>query len=178
MAETLTIARPYAEAVFSLAKDKDRLQEWARMLDFLSLVSANEQMQNLIADPNLSEEEIANTFIAIGGEELDGDARNFLQLLAHNDRLTLLPEIAELFGELKAEAEGVVEANIASAYPLTDEQLHGLVARLEKKFRHKIDPRVRTDRDLIGGVKVEIGDEIWDASVKGKLENMAVALTR
>jgi F-type H+-transporting ATPase subunit delta len=178
VAETLTIARPYAEAVFALAHEKNRLDEWARMLDFLAAVSGNEAMQAVINDPNLSEEQIANTFLAIGGEQLDGDARNFVQLLAHNDRLSLLPEISQLFGDLKSEAEGVVEANIASAYPLTESQLRDLVQRLEKKFKHRIDPQVTTDRELIGGVKVEVGDEIWDASVKGKLENMGFALAR
>lgn len=178
MAETVTIARPYAEAVFGVAQEKNRLDAWAEMLEFLSAVSANPQMRSLVADPNLTEEQVANTVLGIGGERLDGDARNFVQLLAHNNRLTLLPEIAQLFDELKADAEGVVEANIASAYPMSDGQLKDLVARLEKKFKHRIDPRVSVDRELIGGVKVEVGDEIWDASVKGKLENMAFSLAR
>jgi F-type H+-transporting ATPase subunit delta len=178
MAETLTIARPYAEAVFGLAQEKNRLEPWAEMLEFLSAVSANPQMRFLVADPNLTEEQVANAFLGISGERLDGDARNFVQLLARNDRLTLLHEIAQLFEELKAQAEGVVEANIASAYPMNDEQLKDLVARLEKKFKHKLEPSVTVDRELIGGVKVEVGDEIWDASVKGKLENMAFSLAR
>ena len=178
MAEAVTIARPYAEAAFGLAQEKSRLGPWAEMLEFLSAVSANPQMQSLIGDPNLTEEQVANTFLAIGGERLDGDARNFVQLLAHNGRLTLLPEIVQLFDELKAQAEGVVEASIASAYPMSDAQLKDLVARLERKFKHRIDPRVSVDRELIGGVKVEVGDEIWDASVKGKLESMAFSLAR
>jgi F-type H+-transporting ATPase subunit delta len=178
VAETLTIARPYAEAVFALAKEKDRLAEWAKMLQFLSAVCEDAQIQSLIADPKLSEQQVANTFLAIAGERIDGDARNFVQVLAHNNRLVLLPEIAQLFDELKARAEGVVEANIASAYPLNGQQLNELIQRLEKKFKHKIEPKVSVDPELIGGVKVEVGDEIWDASVKGKLETMAFALTR
>lgn len=178
MAETLTIARPYAEAVFGLAKEKDRLRQWAEMLEFLSAVSQDARIESLIADPKMSEEQVGNTFLAIAGERIDGDARNFLQVLARNNRLVLLPEIAQLFDELKARAEGVVEANIASAFPLSDKQLKDLVARLEKKFKQKIEPRVNVDPELIGGVKVEVGDEIWDASVKGRLETMAFALTR
>lgn len=178
MAETLTVARPYAEAVFALAKEKKRMQPWAEMLEFLTAVAGDSRMQALIGDPKLSESQIANTFLGIGGERLDGDARNFVQLLAHNGRLVLLPEIAQLFDELKARAEGVVDANISTAYPLNDQQLQDLIARLEKKFKHKIDPKVTVDPELIGGVKVEVGDEIWDASVKGKLETMAFALTR
>ncbi len=178
MAETLTIARPYAEAVFALAQEKNRLQPWTEMLEFLSSVSRDAQIQALISDPGLSERQVANTFLAIGGERIDGDARNFVQVLSHNGRLVLLPEIAQLFDGLKAEVEGVVEASISSAFPLSDQQLKDLIQRLEQKFKHKIEPKVTVDSELIGGVKVDVGDEMWDAAVKGKLETMAFALAR
>lgn len=176
MAEALTIARPYAEAVFALAREENRLQPWADMLAFLSSVAEDAQMKAIFNDPKVSDEALVNAVLAIGGERLDGPARNFVQVLARNNRLALLPQIAQLFERLKDAQEGVLEANIASAFPLEDEQLKNLIARLETKFKKKIEPRVTVDRELIGGVKVEVGDEVWDASVKGKLETMAFAL--
>jgi F-type H+-transporting ATPase subunit delta len=104
------------------------------------------------------------------------EARNTVELLVKNGRLDVLPEIRALFEQLKDEREGVVEAEIVSAFPLDDAQRSSLVADLERKFKRKVQVAVSTDNSLIGGVCIIVGDEVIDASVRGKLANMAVAL--
>jgi F-type H+-transporting ATPase subunit delta len=99
-------------------------------------------------------------------------------VLIENGRLATLPEIRELYEELKNAREGVVEALITSAYPLDSGQLSTLVAELEQRFKRKVRPQVNVDAALIGGVRMQVGDEVIDGSVRGKLAAMAVALTR
>ena len=99
-----------------------------------------------------------------------------MRVLIANDRLALLPEIRAMFEVLKNEREGVVDADIASAFPLDDAQLAGLVADLEKRFKRKINPHVSVDPELIGGVRVAVGDEVIDGSVRGKLAALAAGL--
>ena len=99
-----------------------------------------------------------------------------MMLLTENKRIAVLPQISQLFEQLKAQHEGVLEAKIVSAFAMESKQLKKLIDDLEKKFKRKIEAQVSVDPELIGGIKVEIGDEILDASVRGKLEAMAVAL--
>lgn len=178
MAENVTIARPYAEAVFKLAKEKGTLANWSNMLVLLETVVNEPKVEQLIGDPNFSAEEIESLLLGICGNKLDGAGRNFVQVLARNDRLTLLPEIREIFEQRKAEQEGIVEAKIASAFPLSDAQVKQLVSRLEDKYKRKVVAQVSVEPELIGGVKVAVGDEVLDATVRGKLEEMRAVLTR
>ena len=176
MAETRTIARPYAEAVFKLAKDKDALADWSHMLQVTSAIAADERIRTLIGNPKVPSRRLGELLLGICGDELNEEGRNFVILLAENGRVEILPEVSELFEQLKTQHEGVLGAEIFSAFPMTDAQLGDLVAHLETKFKRKIEAKVSVEPDLIGGVKVEIGDEVLDASVRGKLEAMAVAL--
>ena len=178
MADNVTIARPYAEAIFKLAKDKNALDKWSQMLAFLEVVVQEPQVQSVIGNPNLSVEKIESMLLGICGEKIDGTARNLVQVLTRNDRLLLLPEIRMLFEQRKAEQEGVLEAKIASAFPMSDEQVRELVSRLEGKYKRRVVAQVSVDPELIGGVKITAGDEVLDASVRGKLEAMHAALTR
>lgn len=176
MAETRTIARPYAEAVFKLAKAKDDLAAWSNMLQFAATIAVDERLRALVGNPKISARRLGEMFLDICSEKLNEEGRNFILLLAENGRLQILPEISELFEQLKADHEGVLDAKITSAFEMSDAQLAELVADLEVKFKRKIEATVSVDPELIGGVKVEIGDEVLDASVRGKLEAMAVAL--
>lgn len=178
MAEIVTIARPYAEAVFRLAKQRNQLAAWTNMLALASAVAANERVAARVADPNVTGAQVEALFLGICGDKLDDAGKNMIKVLVQNNRLSLLPQIAQLYDELRAQAEGVLEANITSAFPLSDEQVKQLVGKLEAKYKRKINPLVRVDQALIGGIKVEIGDEVLDASVRGKLQEMAFALTR
>lgn len=178
MAELVTIARPYAEAVFRLGKERGELAKWADALDFLVSVNEDPTMQAALADPNVASADIERLILAVCGERVDGSARNLVQILIQNRRLAVLPEIRHLFQELKAGDEGTVEAKIFSAFPVEDAQLEQIVALLSKRFQKKISAEVSLDPELIGGIKVEVGDKVWDASVRGRLQSMAATLTK
>jgi F-type H+-transporting ATPase subunit delta len=178
MAEIATIARPYAEAVFRLAKQTNSFENWSGMLKFAVAVVKDKAMQSYLRNPKLTSDQIGGLVVSVCGERLSTAARNFIKVLAENDRLTALPEIGDMFEKRRAEEEGVIDAKICSAFPLTDAQLHDLVGAVETRFKRKINPIVSTDPELIGGVRVIIGDEVIEASVRGKLQAMAFALKR
>lgn len=176
MAEVTTIARPYAEAVFKSAQTKKSIAAWSDMLKYAAAVSREPQIKTLIGSPNVSAKQLADIFHAICKDKLNEEGRNLITLMAENDRLDVLPQVSDLYEQLKSQYEGVLDARIVSAFELNAEQLKKLIAMLEKKFKHEINAKVSVDPELIGGIKVEIGDEILDTSVRGKLEAMAVAL--
>lgn len=129
-----------------------------------------------INDPKLSTDQVYTLIVGVTGDALSADQQNFVRVLVENERLQVLPEIRDLFVELKNEHEGVREAQIASAFPLDESTLSALVADLEEKFKAKLDISVSIDPELIGGVRISVGDEVIDASVRGKLASMAAAL--
>lgn len=177
MAELVTIARPYAAAAFSYARGKGELAKWSDMLAFLVSVYQDGRMQEVLHDPQLGKDDIERTLLAVGGERIDGGARNLLVLLVQNNRLDVLPAIGELFEQLKAGYENEVEAQIESAFPLSEDQVRMLVRKLEARTNRKVRASVSVAPELIGGVRVQVGDELWDASVRGQLDTMAAALT-
>ena len=176
MAEIATLARPYAEAVFRLADTGAALAAWSGTLRTLAQVAAHPDMQECLAKFDLTSTQLRELFLSLCPADLSAEANNFIGLLIEYDRLTLLPEIHAQFETLKNEREGVVDAQIITAFALEGAQLAGLVADLEKRFKRKINPQVSIDRDLIGGVRVVVGDEVIDASVRGKLNAMAAGL--
>ena len=177
MAELVTIARPYAQAVFSLAKDKGQLAQWSEMLRFMAEVWSNDRVQLALANPKFSKDDVERFLLGICGERLDGIAHNLLQILVRNDRLPALSRIVELYEQLREQYENIVEASVDSAFPLSEQQLASLVANLERRTGRKVQAAVTVAPELIGGVTVKIGDDVWDASVRGQLDNMATALT-
>lgn len=176
MAEEITIARPYAEAIFKLAKEKNALATWSEMLKAISEVTSVEQIQALVANPSISADKLLEIILEICGNELNNEGKNLVALLIENNRIEVLPQLSGLYEQLKAQYEGMLEANIDSAYAISDKQLEKLVSVLESKFKCKIKAKVNIDPELIGGVKIVIGDEVIDSSVRGKLETMSVAL--
>jgi len=176
MAEITTIARPYAEAVARLAKDGSSWQAWSDMLAIAAQVTADPQIAELAGNPVVPAERVAELIVSVCADKLNAEGVNFVKLLAENKRYNALAEIASLFEEIKAEQEGVLDARITTAYPLSDAQMAGLVAKLESKFGHKIDASQQLDAELIGGVVIQVGDEVMDASVRGKLADMAATL--
>ena len=178
MAELATIARPYAAAAFNYAKQRGQLVQWSQSLSFLVAILADPRVQGVLRNPDLTRAGIESALLGIAGENIDGSGRNFLTLLIRNDRLDALPAIHEQFEQLKAEEENEVEAQIDSAFPLSDEQLRSVVQRLEGRTKRKIKAQVSVAPELIGGVRVQIGDDVWDGSVRGQLESLAAALTR
>jgi F-type H+-transporting ATPase subunit delta len=176
MAEPSTVARPYAEAAFKLADGTGSLPKWSEMLAALAQVAENERVRMTIADPGLSDAKVAGVFISILAGKLSGEAENFVRVLARNDRLSLLPEIRRQFEVLKNEREGVIEAEVQSAFELNEAQLKDLVQRLEKKTGRKVRPHVSVDRELIGGVKIVLGDKVIDGSARAQLAALETAL--
>jgi len=176
MAEPSTVARPYAEAAFKLADADKALGTWSEMLRALALVAADERVRQAIYDPNRSGAQVAGMFIAILSGNLDGAGQNFVRVLADNGRLELLPEIHAQFEALKNEREGVVEAQVHSAFELSEGQLADLQQRLEKGTGRKVRTQVHVDRELIGGVKLVLGDKVIDASARAQLAALETAL--
>ena len=177
MAETATIARPYAEAVFKVADGEGKLADWAEVLDRLAAVASDPAVSALVGDPNVTPDQLYGVIAGATGD-LPVEAQNLLRVLIENARVAVLPEVRQSFEVLKNEREGVVDAEIASAFPLDDGQLAALVQELEARFKRKVNPHVAVDRELIGGVKVAVGDEVIDGSVRGKLAVMAAALAK
>lgn len=175
MAESTTIARPYAEAVFRLADQNGSLRAWSEMLATMSQVAANSEVRTIIGNPKLTGGQLTELFLSLC-PGLTQDGKNLVKLLVDNRRLSLLPEVRELFDELKNSREGVLEAQIYSAFPLDSTQQAQLKSDLEGKFQRAVNVSVDIDPELIGGVKVVVGDQVIDASVRGKLAAMAVAL--
>jgi F-type H+-transporting ATPase subunit delta len=169
MAEPSTIARPYAEAAFKLADAQGKLAEWSVSLANLAGVAGDARVRTAIGDPNLPAAKVAGLFIAILAGKLSGEAENFVRVLAENGRLELLAEIRSQFEALKDRREGVVEVEVRTAFELDAAQLEDLVARLERKTGRKVRAKVSVDRDLIGGVKVLIGDKVIDGSARAQL---------
>ncbi len=181
MAEPVTIARPYAEAVYKIAREKNALVPWSDALANLDAVVGDARVQMIISDPNVGAQQLEALVLGVIGDKLDApianEARNFIQVLVQNNRLVLTPHIRGLYENLKREHEGVLEAQVISALPIGDDQVKKLVATLEAKFKRKITARVEIDPQLIGGVKIVVGDKVIDATVRGRLDAMAAALT-
>ena len=176
MAELITIARPYAEAVFALARDKNALPVWGEMLRLASSVAADPQMRTALDSPKLPTSAKESLLLSVCGEGLNPDGKSFVRVLIEADRIGLLAEIRELFGALKDEAEGVARAHIATAFAMDDAQLSALKAMLEKRFGKKIEATVSVDPELIGGVKIVVGDTVIDATVRAELQAMETHL--
>ncbi len=176
MAEPSTVARPYAEAAFKLADTAGALANWSEMLGALALVAQDERVLRAVADPNLSEAQAAGVFISVLGGRLTAEAENLVRVLAENRRLELLPEMRAQFEALKNEREGIVEAEVQSAFELTEAQVADLVQRLEKKTGRKVRTKVQINKDLIAGVRVVLGDKVIDASARAQLGALESAL--
>ena len=173
MAELATIARPYAEALFKTAGND--LAGTAVWLDELAAIAANVQLQQYAGNPGVSS---AQTFEVIAGvaKNLPEPAKNFLRAVIDNGRISVLPEIASQFRALKNAQAGSSDAVVYSAFALDGAALADLAATLEKRFGRKLNLKVELQSELIGGVRVVVGDEVLDTSVKARLEQMKVAL--
>lgn len=175
MAELATIARPYAEALFK-ASGSD-LQAVANWLDELAVIVGNAQLAQFADSPKVMNVQVFDLITSVAKSTLDDRAKNFLRTVIENGRLSALPEIASQFRVLKNAQSGSSDAVVFSAFPIDGTALADLAATLEKRFNRKLNVSVALQPELIGGVRVVVGDEVLDTSVKARLEQMKVALT-
>lgn len=176
MAESVTIARPYAQAVFRLARESKALAAWSERLQRLAVVAQNDEMTKVVGNPKFSAGQVADLLVSLSGDAGNQELAAFIGILAENERLDVLTQIQEIYEQLKSADEGVKDAVVTTAFPLDDAQLKNLMSQLESHFGSKLQPRVEVDASLIGGIKVAVGDQVLDASVRGKLDSMATAL--
>ncbi|HEV2614197.1 MAG TPA: F0F1 ATP synthase subunit delta [Gammaproteobacteria bacterium] len=169
-----TIARPYAKAVFEFALEQKKLDNWSTTLKLLAMIAENPAMQSLYSDPNISPEELSSIFLGISGK--DENTKNFILILNHYDRLSLLPQISELFEEAKAEYEKVSTVFVTSAFPLEDSIQKKLKASLEIRLQHEVIMDYELDKNLLGGAIIRAGDWVVDGSVRAKLEKLKQAV--
>ena len=176
MAEISTIARPYATAVFNFANESKGLSNWSDTLVLLSAVIQDEHIKSIIEDSKVLDSEREDLILNVCKGKLDGNGSNFVKLLVENKRLLILPEISQFFEELKADAEGLIEAEIIMAEKPNQKTVDDLLKSLEKKFNKKIEGKVVIDKNIIGGTKIVVGDSVIDASVRAQLDNLAFTL--
>lgn len=175
MSHALTLARPYARAAFAMAREHGQLPQWSERLAFAAQVALDPRVQGLLGHPKVGADALVELLLPPGDD--DANFRGFLALLAANGRLRLLPEIAALYAELRAEAERVVKATVTSAAPLDAADVAKLVAALKKRFGREVELETAIDETLIGGAVIDAGDVVIDGSLRSKLARLESALT-
>ncbi|HSS70854.1 MAG TPA: F0F1 ATP synthase subunit delta [Casimicrobiaceae bacterium] len=173
MAEPITVARPYAVAVFGLARETNSLPVWSEMLRVASAVAEDERIRSALDNPRLAPGDKESLFLSICGDRLNAEGRSFVRVLIAAERARLLGEIRALFEVMKDEADDVARAKITSAFPVDEGQLAGLKVALQRRFEKKIEASVVVDPALIGGARIVVGDTVIDGSVAGELQTMA-----
>jgi F-type H+-transporting ATPase subunit delta len=177
MADKLTIARPYARAAFEEASKDNALGAWSDALKVASQVVADERVANLLGNPHVTPEQLAQLFIDVGGKGLGEHGANFVRTLAQNGRLAYLPEISSLFEGMKDEAQGVADVTVTSAAALDGAQQQRLSAALERRLKRKVRLHTEIDPQLIGGAIIRSGDLVIDGSLSTRLARIAYELT-
>ena len=183
MAENITLARPYAQALFDAARQAGALSQWSTALNGLAQVIRDADARRYIASPGLSDAQrvefltsVAQATADDGGVLASQAGQNFLRLTAENDRLNVLAEIAERFDVLKAEAERTVEVSIVTASAIDDELAQRIGRSLEKRLGRAVELNLSVDPDLIGGAVIRAEDQVIDGSVRSRLQSLGQAL--
>ncbi len=178
MAEVATLARPYASAVFDIAKSSGELDRWSRMLGFLSVATTERTVQRLLAAPDVADEQKAFRLAELVGDELNDRARKFIGVLATNKRLPLLTEIYIQFETLRALEQRSLDVAVISAFELSDAEETRLKQSLHERFDKEINMTSEVDSSLLGGAIIRAGDTVIDGSVRGKLDKLAATIQR
>jgi len=176
MAELTTIARPYAEAAFRLAREGNALPVWSQMLRLLAHVIADPKVAGALDNPRLTAGDKEALVLSLCGDRLDPSGRSFVRVLVEADRVGVVPQIAAQFEALKDDADGLARAQIDTAFPLSDAELAELKSALERHFGKKIETSVNVDPALIGGARITVGDTVVDGTIEAQLSTMATHL--
>ena len=173
MQEKLTIARPYARAVFEYAQAEGALPAWSDLLALLGTVAADPAMRGVISDPRVEKARLAELLFELCAPALFDSGRNFIKVLIEAERLEVAPEIRTLFEQFRADAGGIAKIEVVSAYPMDGDQLNLISESVKKRLGKAVELTAREDKSLIGGVVVHIGDAVIDGSVRGRLQQLA-----
>ena len=176
MSEQSRIARPYAQAIFELAQEADALEQWSAALNDLSELVEHPDLNAVIKDPRITKRQLLSIVLQITGDDIDELTGNLIRLLVQNRRLAYLPFIARQYESLRAEAEGVIEAELETAFPIDEHYEQVVSDALENRFGQKIRLRCAVNDDLIGGAVIRAGDWVVDGSLRARLNKLATAL--
>ena len=176
MSEAITTARPYAQAAFDEAQKQKALKAWSEMLIALAEAVTYPDVRALVSNPRISRKQVEGLVEAMLGKDVSTQQRNFVRILADNQRLLILPEIAELFEALKAQAEKTVDVVVDSAFELSSAQQDKIVSSLKKRMGREIKLTCKVNKELLGGVVIRAGDQVIDGSARARLSEMANAL--
>lgn len=177
MAEPATLARPYAKAVFDLARADKKLADWSALLAGLAIAVRDPEIARWIGHPAIGRGQLADVLIAAFGKDVSQQEQNLLRLLVENNRLRLAPAIADQYEQLKADAERRVEVEVTSATPVDAAQRQALAEAIRARLEREVDVAWKTDPSLIAGAVVRAGDLVIDGSVAGELAQLRTALT-
>ncbi|MGH8528591.1 MAG: F0F1 ATP synthase subunit delta [Nevskiales bacterium] len=177
MAELSTLARPYAKAVFELAKAEKKLADWSALLQGLAVAVRDPKVAGAIGHPSIGRGQLADILIQALGAKASAEANNLLRLLSEYKRLKLVPAIAEQFEQLRAEHESRVDVEIVSATPVNTAQQQALVAAVKKKLQRDVQVEWKTDPNLLAGALIRAGDTVIDGTVSGELARLRQTLT-
>jgi len=173
MSEKTTIARPYAQAVFELSREDGSSARWSASLALLNKIVADDQMQKLLGNPKIDREQLQEIVISIGGDELLPQCRNFVKVLLEARRLQFMPQILQLFEAMRAEAEGTVDVEVRAAYELDQAQKDSIAKGVAARLGRKVNINAIVDESLIGGALIRANDSVIDASMRGRLTELA-----
>lgn len=176
MSELATLARPYATAAFKRSIETGTIENWSKSLAFISAVVKDKQVTTIVLNPKINRGRLSTLMLEICQGQVDEEGANFLKLLVQNNRLTLAPTIALQFEKLRAESEGYIDVEVATAYTFSKEEQQRFTSTLEKTLSKKVHMKVTVDKTLIGGVLVRAGDRVIDGSIKGQLQHMQKTL--
>jgi len=173
MSQLTTLARPYARAAFETAEAAGQLADWSKGLGVIAALMQQERVAVFLRQPSLSWEQQSKTLLDLAGDAVDGKLQNFIRLLASNKRLSLLPEVVELFEALKAERERSIDVDVISAFAIGDAEAQALADALKTRLQREVKLSTSVDQSLIGGLIVRAGDLVIDGSVRGKLNKLS-----
>ncbi|MEN9433074.1 MAG: hypothetical protein RLZZ422_663 [Pseudomonadota bacterium] len=178
MSELTTAARPYAKAVFEMAQETGNLSGWSGQLSALAQVISSEESAALLNNPRLSQDQKIQVLTEVLGSAANDDGKNLLRVLGENNRFVLVSEISRLYEELKAQAEGAIEAEVTAAMDLSADQQNAIAAALQKRLGREVKLVTKLDPSLMAGAIVRAGDLVIDGSIQSRLKEMKAALSR
>jgi F-type H+-transporting ATPase subunit delta len=185
MAEKATIARPYARAAFDYAREAGGTPQvyasWSRLLAIAGAVAADPAVAPLLGNPRVPAAQLVELIAGVAAQQglaVDAAGRNFLAVVAQNNRLAYLPEIAAQFEQLRADVENTVDVEVVTAFPAGEAQRQALMLALEKRFNRAVRIRETIDESLVGGALIRAGDLVIDGTLKGRLERLATQMSR